>query len=240
MKQKLLLLFCFLTTVCNAQQIKVLQGRVLADTKELGGITIRNLSLGRDASTKGDGTFSIAAKVGDTLFFTAIQLKPKTIVVEKEDFDYLPFPVRMELKVTELKEVVVEKSNIDAVSLGIVPYKVKKFTPAERRYYTATTGSGIVPIDPIINAITGRTAMLKKEIQIEKYKMVQAKLGNMFEAEYLIREFDIPEDYIEGFVFFVAEKPKVMDAVKAKNKTLTLFLLGELAVEYKTMLQDAK
>lgn len=239
MKQKLLFLCCFLFSVCTAQQ-KVLQGKIVADTKDLSGITIKNLSLGKETSTRADGMFSIAAKTGDTLMFTAVQLKPKTIVVEKEDFDYLPYPVRMLLKITELNEIIVEKSNIDAVSLGIVPYKVKKFTPAERRYYTATTGSGILPIDPIINAITGRTKMLKKEIQVEKYMMIQAKLGNMFEAEHLMQEFNIPEDYLEGFVFFVSEKPKVMDAVKAKNKTLTLFLLGELAVEFNEMLADAK
>ncbi|MGX7667084.1 hypothetical protein [Flavobacterium pedocola] len=240
MKQKLLFILFFLTTLCFGQSGKVLRGKVVAETKELGGVNIRNLSSRKEVTAQADGTFVITAKAGDTLLFTSVQLNSKEIILEKEDFDYLPFVVRMKLKVTELKEVVVEKSNLDAVSLGIVPYKVKKLTPAERRYYTATTGSGFVSVDAILNAINGRTAMIKKEIQVEKHQVVQAKLGNMFQAEYLISELHIPEEYIDGFVVYAAEQPKVMDAVKAKNKTLTLFHLGELALVYNAMLKDAK
>jgi hypothetical protein len=41
----------------------------------------------------------------------------------------------------------------------------KKYTPAERKLYTATSGGGI---DGLLNTISGRKAMLKKEIIVEK------------------------------------------------------------------------
>ena len=240
MKQQLLFLFVLVCSAAWSQNPKILKGKVIADTKDVAGITVGNLNSRKEVFTAADGQFSIYAKVGDTLFFTSVQLKSKKIILEKEDFEYLPFPVRMELKVTQIKEVVVEKSNIDAVSLGIISKKVKPFTPAERRYYTARTGSGILPIDPIINAITGRTAMLKKEIAAERNKMIQERLGYMFDAEYLMTEFKIPEDYIDGFVVYASENEKVAKAVKDKNKTLTAFLLGGLADEFNKMLADGK
>ncbi|KGO88791.1 hypothetical protein [Flavobacterium suncheonense] len=240
MKQKLLFLLLLVFSAAWSQNPKILKGKVIADTKDLGGITVGNLTTHKEVFTASDGQFSIYAKAGDTLLFTSVQLKTRKIVVEKEDFDYLPFPVRLELKVTEIKEVVVEKSNIDAVSLGIIPYKVKPFTPAERRYYTANTGSGLVSVDAIINTISGRNAMLKKEIAAERNKMIQERLGNMFDADYLMTEFKIPEDYIDGFVVFASENPKVAKAVKDKNKTLTTFLLGGLAETYNKMITDAK
>lgn len=240
MKQKLLFLFLLVFSLTWSQNPKVLKGKVIAETRDVGGVTVGNLNSRKEVFTAEDGQFSIYAKVGDTLLFTSVQLKTKKIVVEKEDFEYLPFPVRMELKITQIKEVIVEKSNIDAVSLGIVSKKVKPFTPAERRYYTATTGSGILPIDPIINAITGRTAMLKKEIAAERNQLIQERLGYMFDAEYLRNEFKIPEDYIDGFVVYASENEKVAKAVKDKNKTLTAFLLGGLADEFNKMLADGK
>ncbi|WP_313808448.1 hypothetical protein [Flavobacterium sp.] len=240
MKKQLLFILLLISSSIFSQSAKILKGKIIADTKEVGGVTIANLNSKREVFSATDGQFSIYAKTGDTLLFTSVQLKAKRIIVEKEDFDYLPFPVRMELKVTQIKEIVVEKSTIDAVSLGIISKKVKPLTPAERRYYTATTGGGFLPIDPIINAITGRTAMLKKEIAAERNKMIQERLGYMFDADYLMSEFKIPEDYLDGFVVFASENQKVAKAVKDKNKTLTTFLLGGLADEYNKMIADAK
>ena len=79
----------------------------------------------------------------------------------------------MTSKITQLDEVKVQKSNIDAVSLGILTKPGKVYTPAERRLKTATglyasanAGTmmgGSVGLDPLINWISGRTALLKSE-----------------------------------------------------------------------------
>lgn len=240
MQQKLLFLFVLISLVSWSQNPKVLKGKVVADSKDLQGIIIQNISSKREVTSSDEGLFSITAKPGDTLLFTAIQLKSRKIVIEKEDFDYLPFLVKMEMNVTQLKEVVIQRSNITAESLGIVPVGMKTYTPAERRYYTATTGSGFVSVDAIINAITGKTKQLKKEIVVEKHQMTQTKLGNMFDEDFLIKEFDIKQEYIEGFIVYASENPKVVQALKEKNKTLVTFLLGELATEYNKLVVNAK
>lgn len=77
-----------------------------------------------------------------------------------------------------LKEIeVIEYKNINPVALGIVPANQKTYTPAERKLYTATGGgnryglSTSVSLDGIINGISGRTKMLKKEVQVEKERV---------------------------------------------------------------------
>ena len=62
----------------------------------------------------------------------------------------------------------------------------------------------------------------------------------MFLDDYFINELKIPADYIDGFVVFASEKPKLATAVEEKNKTLVKFLLAELAVDYKKMLADGE
>jgi len=239
MRGKLLVFFLLISTITWSQNVRVLKGKVVADSKDLLGINILNLSSKREALSSEEGFFSITAKPGDTLLFTAVQLKSKKIVIEKEDFDYLPFIVKMELMVTQLKEVVI-KERVSAESLGIVPKGMKTYTPAERRLYTATTGSGFVSVDAIINAISGRTSMIKKEIVVEKHQMAQRKLGNMFDEDFLMKEFNIQKEYIDGFIVYASENPKVKQALKEKNKTLVIFLLGELATEYNQFVANAK
>lgn len=239
MKQQLLFFLLLITSFCFSQNIKVLQGKVIADTDEVQDINIRNLSSKREVSTSRDGTFSITAKPGDTLLFTAVQLKARKIILEKEDFDYVPFVVKMELMVTQLKEMVIDES-VNAHSLGIAPRGLKTYTPAERRYYTATTGSGLVSVDGIINLINGKTKQIRKEIVVEKYQRSQTKLGNMFSEDFLINEFNIEKEYLDGFIVYASENPKVAQALKEKNKTLVTFLLGGLATEYNKLVANTK
>ncbi|WP_051369525.1 hypothetical protein [Flavobacterium cauense] len=249
MKIKLLFVFGLIAMVCSAQKGKLLKGQVLADVKDVQGINVVNLALRKEVATDHKGLFSITAKPGDTLLFSAVQLKSRKIVIEKEDFDYLPYLVKMEVNVTQLKEVVIQQSNISAESLGLVQKGTKTYTPAERKLRTAgdfkpihllAILGGSMPFDPIINKINGKTDRLKKEIVVEKHQMVQVKLGNMFDEDFLTKELNVKQEYLDGFIVYVSENPKVKQALKEKNKTLVTFLLGELAVEYNKMVADAK
>ncbi len=83
--------------------------------------------------------------------------------------------------------------------------------------------------------------MLKKEVAAETQQNDTRTLRVIcLIAEYLMTEFKIPEDYIDGFVVYASENEKVAKAVKDKNKTLTAFLLGGLADEFNKMLADGK
>lgn len=242
MKQKLPILFLLLVFTATAQNTKLLKGKIVAEIKDLSGINVMNLSSEKMVLTNDEGLFAITAKAGDTLFFSTVQLEEKRIVVEKEDFDYLPFLVRMRPKITQLKELVVKGSTIDEVSLGIVSKKVKPITPAERRLATAgdfkpihllNILGGSMPFDPIINKINGKTARLKKEIKVERSELLQQRLSNMFEDSYFVDELKISPDHVAGFKVFAAENPELTIALANQNKDLVAFTLTKLAVEYK-------
>lgn len=228
MKNRLLFVVFLVVTVCAAQRPMLLKGQVVADIKDLKGINIVHLESKKEIVTSEEGLFSIYAKAGDTLVFTSVQLNEKRIVIEKEDFDYLPFLVKMNVKVVQLNEVVIEQSNITAESLGLVPKGLKTYTPAERKYYTATTG----PVDALVNAINGKAKQRKKEIVIERHQRVKQQLEQQFDTAYFVNELKIPETYIEGFLVFASENQELANAVKRKNKPLLQFELVKLASEY--------
>ncbi len=215
---------------------KKINGKVTADCSDLEGIYIINLHSEKATVTERGGYFSINASVGDTLVFSSVQFKALKVSLKEQDFAKELLFVKMETLVRLLDEVKInEYKNINAVSLGIIPANVKRYTPAKRKLYTATSGGGILPIDPVLNWISGRTAMLKKEVEVEKKESLLDKILDLFGDKYFTETLKIPEDYIKGFQYYVVEDLKFAEAIKAKNKTMTTFIMNELAVKYKEL-----
>lgn len=210
-----------------------IEGKVAADFSNLEGIYVVNTSSGKSTTTNSEGHFSIEAKVGETLLLSAMNFKEVKIVLSESDFSKKWLVVSMQPIVNELKEVIVGSSSISAESLGIIPYGQKKYTPAERKIFTATSGFGI---DPILNLISGRTNMLKKELEIEKKEGYLIQLENLFQPEFYIHSMHIPQLHVKGFLYFLVENPKFISILKTKNRTAIEFSMSELAVQFNEMI----
>jgi hypothetical protein len=210
-----------------------IEGKVAADFSNLEGIYVVNTSSEKSTTTNSEGHFSIEAKVGETLLLSAMNFKEVKIVLSESDFSKKWLVVSMQPIVNELKEVIVGSSSISAESLGIIPYGQKKYTPAERKIFTATSGFGI---DPILNLISGRTNMLKKELEIEKKEGYLIQLENLFQPEFYIHSMHIPQLHVKGFLYFLVENPKFISILKTKNRTAIEFSMSELAVQFNEMI----
>ena len=210
-----------------------IEGKVAADFSNLEGIYVVNTSSEKSTTTNSEGHFSIEAKVGETLLLSAMNFKEVKIVLSESDFSKKWLVVSMQPIVNELKEVIVGSSSISAESLGIIPYGQKKYTPAERKIFTATSGFGI---DPILNLISGRTNMLKKELEVEKKERFLVQLENLFQPEFYIHSMHIPQLHVKGFLYFLVENPKFISILKTKNRTAIEFSMSELAVQFNEMI----
>ncbi|HSD15198.1 MAG TPA: hypothetical protein VLB74_11165 [Flavobacterium sp.] len=240
MKSRSFFVFFFIVSICAAQNAKILNGKVIADVRDLKGINVENQVSGTVVATLEDGSFSIYAKPGDTLVLTSVQLNEKRIVIEKEDFDYLPFLVKMSVRVIQLKEVVIEKSSITAESLGLVRKGMKTLSPEDRavtRYYKAQTG----PVKALIYALDGTAKRRKIAIKATvKSQMLHDKLKLMFSEAYFVEELKIPSENLNGFYVFASENQALADVMQKKNKWLIKFELVKLASEYNKRLSDEK
>jgi hypothetical protein len=237
-----LFLFFFFVNYANGQEIttaKKMNGKVISELNDLEGIYILNLKTEKSTLTERGGYFSIYASVGDTLLFSAIQFKGMKVILRENDFVQKLFFVKLELLARILDEVKInEYKNINEFSLGIVSSKMKIATPAERKLYTANSGGGILPIDPILNWMSGRTSMLKKELEVEKKETLLYKISVWYEYNYFIQTLKIPHDYVKGFQYYIVQDAKFLEALKSKNKTLATFVMNELAVNYLQLLKE--
>jgi hypothetical protein len=233
--------------VCNSQAQeatpKVLKGKVIANSADLEGIYIANLTSNLATLTENGGYFSIPTREGDTLLFSSVQFKGLKLKISKSDLEMSLFFVKMETLMRELDEVRIDK-NINAVSLGLVSKNQKKYTPAERKLYTATGGGNQygtntkVSLDGILNAISGRTTMLKKEILVEKKEILLLKITNLYQEKYFTETLKIPPNYVKAFHYYIVENKDFAKAIKDKNKTLATFIMNGLATEYLALLNE--
>lgn len=221
-----------------SQNDSIIKGKIIVETNDTDGITILNLSNKNTTISANGGYFTIKAKIKDTLMFSAIHLEAKKHIVSAKDFKNTLLFIKLAIHTKHIKEIMITNADISAESLGLVPKGQKKYTPAERRLKTASSLDGqwglntFFSVDPLLNWITGRTAQLKKELEIERKEFLQIKINTTFEKEYLTGVLKIPSEYTDGFVFYIVEDKELVEAIKIKNKTKVAFRLSELATEY--------
>ena len=243
-----LLLLTVNTFYAQNVETKSVKGKVVCESVDLDGIYIINLRSDTSTATEKEGYFTINVSVGDTLLFSALQIKGKKIVISEMDFNSELLLVKLEPMINKLDELVIKQyKNINAVSLGIISPNTKHYTPAERKLKTAsgvdiagnTDGSSgaSAGLDPLFNWMSGRTSLLKKELEVEQKETLLKKLENQYGLDYFIQKLKIPEDYVKGFWYYVVEDTKFSVALNAKNRTLATFILTELAVKYIDLLK---
>ena len=229
MLKKLLFFFFIFPMFIFSQNDTLIKGKVVSESNSLEGIHIFNISQKTGEITDVRGYFNIKVKINDTLQFSAVHLKATQYIIKQNDLKEELIFVQMKSLISELDEITLTKyKNINAVSLGIVPANQKTYTPAERKVRTATTGL----LDPLINWASGRTKMLKNQVVVEGKEQLQAKTSDYFERKYFLETLNIPEEYVDGFLFYIVDNERYARAMKDKNKTMATFILSELAVEY--------
>jgi hypothetical protein len=232
-----ILLLFFQFTFGQASGEKMIHGKIVVVSGAVEGVNIVNLVNEKSTTSDSNGDFFILAKADDLLVFTSVNLEYHRKIMEEYDLRQDILNIKMTSKTTELKEVIVNQHpEINSVSLGISPKGIKKYTPAVRRLYTATSTPG----DALLNMISGRTEMLKKGIEVEKKYSLLAKIDALFDEDYYTDTLRIPADYIKGFQFYCVENLNFAEVLNTKNKTKIEFLLLPLAAKYNQILSSEK
>ena len=235
----LIIFFLWITQISFGQTTgaKEILGQIFEQSTSVEGVNIINNTTQVTTVSDANGMFSIVVKEGDVLVFSSVNLEPLQRRITAEDLKLASLQIKMAAKEIELKEVVVnENANITAENLGIISRDQKKYTPAERKVYTATSTPG----DMLLNAISGRTAMLKKEVAVEKKEALFKKMEYLFEENYYTERLKISAEDIKGFQLYCIDDAEFAVSLSSKNKTMSMFLITELARKYLKILENEK
>lgn len=229
LKFTLLKLFFIIALVSNAQISKIWNGKVVSEITELDDIFILNKQNKLSTLTKKGGYFEIKGAVGDTLLFSSVQFKGVQFILKNQNLETDLFFVKMEALVTQLEAVEINKyKNVNALSLGILQKPATHYTVAERRI-RADSGS---PIEGLFNLLSGRKEQQKRDLEIERRVQSVEKIDFLFDEKYFVETLKIPQQNVKGFQYYCAEDVNFRKVLKEKNKTMTKFLLVDLARNY--------
>lgn len=221
----LFLLVVSLSSLINAQSTKQLKGKVIAKDKDVTGVVVQNITTEKATITDVYGSFIIQVAINDTLVFSAVQFRRKVVPITSAFYNSSFLTVPLEEFVNELREVVVQPYNlsgslgadvmglqlekdVSAETLGLPNAQQKIPTQSERKLQQATFGKfnvGMIlrpPLDPIINAITGRTKMLKNRLKVDNTYARTKRVQNFYVDSIFMTDLKIPHEKIDDFMYF--------------------------------------
>lgn len=236
MRKYFLILLFLQAFIMHSQERVQINGLVKQDSIPLENVHVKNVSSGKFSVSNSSGEFLLSLQQGDTLVLSHVGMNDLIQFTKEEDLRQQVLVFRMTESSSELREVVVdETSEINAVSLGIIPKKIKKLSVNERRLKTAgdfkpkhllgIIGGG-VSFDAILNAINGRTKKLKRNVEIEKKQRNIAFLEIHY-LKYLKEEMELTEQEAQMLIGFVIEDEELTHIIDSNIEArMQLYLHG--------------
>lgn len=221
---------------------------------EVENIHVINKTAQRFTTTNVYGEFRITASQNDTIVFSSIQHKLLSIVVNDQIITDRVLVVTLEEQLNALDEVIVGKvlsgdilmdigdvngEPMTSKKAGIPSYQGPLKTQSERKLIEATTGGGIIPLNPIINGITGRTKQLKNQVKLEEKETLMYNLKIRL-SEYLFEMNPLEEEYIMEYFYFVSEEDDFILRCKNQTDMLRLEYLNEKLIKFKGNINQTK
>jgi len=242
---KLLGLIFFLFPVVlisqNQQQLQIL-GKIQNEHLPVQDVIITNISTGEFSESNDNGEFKIKGSAGDTLNFSHIAFssfneKLTDVILALEVLN-----IQVSDKVNTLDEVTVNAfPNINAVSLRFVDHKAVELTPNERRLQTAgdfkpihllAILGGSLPLDPILNKISGRTDKLKKLVKFDQDEdYFDFIIDN--QSDFIKTTLNISKEEFNRFIYVLVDNAEIKKAIETNNNTQLQFFIQDLALQFK-------
>ncbi|MFD2519083.1 carboxypeptidase-like regulatory domain-containing protein [Salinimicrobium flavum] len=248
MKYLLFILCSLFLQNLQAQERLQMEGMVKANNSPLENVHVKNVSTGKFSVSNHSGQFILKLKAGDTLVLSHVGMNDLINFVGKRDLQG-PLIFNMTENTSELREVVVnETSEINAVSLGIIPKKIEKLSVNERRLKTAGDFKpihllgllvGSLKIDPILNAINGRTKRLKRNITFEQKEKHISFLENHYYI-YMQKKMHLTEHEIRLLINRVIEEDHLGAVIETNNSSQIEFFLEDQWIKFKDDLESSE
>lgn len=259
----LITLFLFFGFNSLAQEIDI-NGKVIADDDDIEGIHIINKTANKFTITGINGTFTIPAKLHDTIVVSGIKYKHQEIIVNELIIQSQIMTIFLEENIYQLDEVFIGryltgdlrsdilnaeiKNEINFYDVGIPGFTGKPLTQSERRLFEADHGKMFailqgslfyVNIHKILNRISGRTKKLKNIVRLETLDECMNKTKSEF-SESIFGGYEIEENQKQDFFYFASEDPRFMELCKSENSMEMFEFLVDKLVNYQENQEETK
>lgn len=233
----------FITTIGIAQTRKQIQGKIVVSNASASNVLILNLNTEQEVKSDRNGNFVILVQLDDVLLFSSENLNFFRKIIGETEFQLEKLEVEMTSKAFILEEVeIVDNKSYNAVDLGILQRPAKSYTPMERRLKTAGDFKpihllgllgGSVQLDPIFNAINGKTKRLKKEILLERNIRKLENFRAFFPEKELVEDLKMNSDEVSEFTYSILDEKEFETLLENRDKSKMQFYLIEKYSQFK-------
>lgn len=247
--------FLLLSNFCTAQ-VEEINGKINASSN-LEGVHVINKTSKFYSTTNLKGEFKIKGKLNDTLVFSSVQYKLSSVKITSEIISNKILIIELVDHVNQLNEVYVGnnltgnleddignskvKPDINFYDVGIPGYKGKPKTIKERRLieadhgkYFAFYGIGFaINVNKILNKVSGRTAILKYKVELEKKDELMFRLKAKFSND-LFNTYGLEEDKRMDFFFFCSEDDNFLESCSSRSDLKIFDYLKNKLLQYKS------
>ncbi|MBZ9728858.1 carboxypeptidase-like regulatory domain-containing protein [Salegentibacter sp. JZCK2] len=223
------MIFLLISVSAVSQEKTRLSGQIITTEPLNSPVHIINITREKGGLSELSGHFSVEVNIGDSLVFSSVQYKKESFSVTLESIQQNNFTIKLTEDLTELDEVKLHKfsgnlakdiSEIKTFNKFDLNAPIARKPPpsqVERQLFTATTGpggsrlsvlgvlTGTIPLAPVMNAISGRTARLKKIKAKNEFQFTIEKAIYLISENTFIEDFEIPENEVMNFVYYCAE-----------------------------------
>ena len=232
-------------------QTTEISGQVKASANTYG-IHIINKTSSKFTITDDDGKFVIPARLYDTIMVSGVQYRLNEFVVNDIIMQTKRVTVNLEDKVNELDEVIVGKiltgdllsdiensdmkRDVNFYDVGIPGYTGRRKTQTERRIYEANTGSGLIPLNPILNWLSGRTKRLNEQLAREKEEKAVQSVASKY-SKLLFENTTLSTTQQNEFFYFSADDEEFKDLYRSGNELKMLQFLKDKLNAFKHQIE---
>jgi hypothetical protein len=249
------IIVCFLLfSVISYAQTTEISGTITG-AEGVEGIHIVNKSRKEFATTNKSGAFKINVAIKDTLVVSSIQYKLETLTVTQQNINTKTLEIVLETLVNELDEVTVGKvltgnllddmdslgvkRDINFYDVGIPGYRGVRKTKSERLLHEAGEFKpkmlwgvlmGGLPLNPILNGISGRTKELKLRVKLEAQEELMYTIKSKLSKDFFNN--NPLEDNLKMEFFYFCSEDETFTERCSGNDIATLEFLQEKYVQY--------
>ena len=227
-------LFIMFCGILNAQNYKLLKGRISHPNLVVAGIHVINADRGLAEITDIDGNFEISVAIGEELIFSGVQYKKRALIISPEIFALDEVTVYLEAFINELDEVVVKphnlsgslssdlnnvKEQINFDDVGIPGYKgVRKEKIVSGKSLILSTLllpiSGGINIDALYKHLSGYYKKLKKRRKLDAQFETVFSIIKFYGVYFFEENYALEQEEVYDFVLGCSENSQLIDYYK--------------------------
>lgn len=242
---KYIYIFLFLALTAASAQVEertLLRGQVLYRNVNVPNENVINITSEKATISNNNGQFAINVKEGDELAFTAVNYELKVVKITSEIIKRNRLVVEVNEKVTELDEVVVSPENkekfLEAQSEKFreVEYEIDRTSEVEN-IALSQSERGMKDGVNFANIFRALLSIGKKKDMDTGPKLKPSEvLRQVYDDEFFVVDLKLPQDQIQGFLFFVDSEMDENTLLKKDNEFQLLDFLVNKSRSYRTQM----